>query len=212
VEWSVQYQISNTKDYLFNVRSVTTNLHDISLAVMREVIGDKTVTEVLTTGRLDIQNEALDMMQKILNNYNMGVKLVSLNLQDVDPPEQVKPSFNDVNSAKQESEQVTNEAWKEYNKVIPEARGKAEQTLANAQAYKQDVVNHALGDSKRFLSFYEEYKKAPDITRRRLYFEKMRDVLQKAKAVYIVDPEIKNVVPLLNTADFSSTTSSGRNQ
>lgn len=201
VEWIVQFQISEAKNFLFNVRNVPVNLYDITLAVMREVIGDKTVTEVLTTGRLDIETEAFTMMQKILDDYKMGIKLVALKLQDVNPPESVKPSFNDVNSAKQESDQYTNEAWREYNKIIPEAKGKAEQTIADAQAYKADVVNRALGDSKRFTAFYEEYKKASDITKQRLYFEKMRDVVGKAKAVYVVDPDVKGVMPFLNLSE-----------
>lgn len=198
VEWTVQFQISNARDFLFNVRNVPANLYDISLAVMREVVGDKSVTEVLTTGRLDIETEALAMMQKILDEYKMGINLVAMKLQDVNPPDPVKPSFNEVNSAKQESEQYTNEAWKEYNKVIPEARGKAERTIADARAYKADVVNRAEGDAKRFLSMYEEYKKAPDVTKKRLYFEKMRDVLSRAEAAYVMDPDADSVLPLLN--------------
>lgn len=198
VEWIVQYQISNAKDFLFNVRHVPRNLEDITQAVMREVIGDRTVTEVLTTGRLDIENEASQKMQNIIDEYHMGIKLVALKLQDVNPPDKVKPSFNEVNSAKQEAEQMVNEAWKEYNNIIPEARGKADETIANAKAYKQDIVNKAKGDSQRFLSFYEEYRKAPEITKKRLYFEKLREVFQNAKQVYIVDPEVKGLVPFLN--------------
>jgi membrane protease subunit HflK len=205
VEWIVQFQISNAREFLFNVRNVPENLHDISLAVMREVVGDKSVSEVLTTGRLDIESEAMVMMQKILDNYKMGINLVALKLQDVNPPAPVKPSFNEVNSAKQEAEQYVNEAWKGYNKVIPEARGKSDQTVADAQAYKQDLVNHAEGDSKRFASLYEEYKKAPDITKKRLYFEKMRDVMRRAKAVFVVDPTVKSLVPVLNMSAMEKT-------
>lgn len=198
VEWTVQFQIANAKDFLFNVRSVPINIYDISLATMREIIGDKSVTEVLTTGRLEIEVEALNMMQKILDEYKMGINLVAVKLQDVNPPDPVKPSFNEVNSAKQEAEQYTNEAWKEYNKVIPEAKGKAEQTLADALAYKTDKINRAEGDAKRFSAFYEEYKKAPEVTKKRLYFEKMSAIFKKAKAVYLVDPEVKGIVPFLD--------------
>lgn len=198
VEWTVQFQISDAREFLFNVRNVPANLYDISLAVMREVIGDKSVTEVLTTGRLDIEVESLTMMQKILDDYHMGIELVAVKLQDVNPPDPVKPSFNEVNSAKQESEQYTNEAWKAYNKVIPEARGIAEQTIADARGYKADVVNRAEGDAKRFLALYEEYKKAPEVTKKRLYYEKMRLILANAKSVYIMDPDANNLVPLLN--------------
>lgn len=198
VEWIVQYQIADAKEFLFNVRNVPVNLFDLSQAVMRKVVGDHTVTEVLTTGRLSIENQAFEEMQKILDEYKMGIKLVALKLQDVNPPDVVKPSFNEVNSAKQEAEQMTNDAWKEYNKVIPEARGKADQTIAGAQAYKRIVIDSAKGESNRFLSMYEEYRKAPEITRQRLYYEKMSEVLGKAEQIYIVDSDVKGILPLLS--------------
>lgn len=198
VEWVVQFQISDAKNFLFNVRNVGVNMFDISQAVMREVIGDRTVTEVLTTGTSEIENTALENMQKILDDYKMGIKLVTIKLQDVNPPEPVKPSFNEVNSAKQEAEQAVNDAWKEYNKVIPEARGKADRTIADAEAYKAELVNTAKGDAERFRSLYKEYSKAPDITRKRMYFEKMATVLKKSGDVTIIDPEFRNMIPLLN--------------
>lgn len=198
VEWVVQFQISDAKDFLFNVRSVGVNMVDISQSVMREVVGDRTVTEVLTTGTTEIEEEALMRMQKILNDYKMGIQIVTIKLQDVNPPESVKPSFNAVNSAKQEAEQAVNEAWKNYNTIIPEARGKAERSIADALGYKAQVVNQAIGDAKAFLAVYEEYKKAPDVSRQRLYFEKMGSIMQNAKSVTVIDPELKNVLPLLN--------------
>lgn len=198
VEWIVQYQISDAKDFLFNVRHVPVNLDDISQAVMRLVVGDHTVTEVLTTGRLSIETQAFEEMQKILNEYHMGIRLVALKLQDVNPPDVVKPSFNEVNSAKQEAEQMINDAWKEYNKIVPEARGKAEQAIANAQAYKAMAIDSAKGESQRFLSLYNEYRKAPEITRQRLYYDNLGEVLKKAEKVYVIDEDIKGLLPLLS--------------
>lgn len=198
VEWIVQYQIADAKDFLFNVRNVPINLFDLSQAVMRKVVGDHTVTEVLTTGRLSIETQAFEEMQQILDDYKMGLKLVALKLQDVNPPDVVKPSFNEVNNAKQEAEQMINDAWKEYNKVVPEAKGKADQTVAGAQAYKRTMIDSAKGESNRFLSLYEEYRKAPEITRQRLYYDKLGEVLSKANRVYIVDSDVKGLLPLLS--------------
>lgn len=198
VEWEVQFKISNAKDFLFNVRNVAGNLFDISQAVMREVIGDRTVTEVLTTGTSAIEEETEDRMQKIIDEYNMGIKIVKVLLQGVNPPEKVKPSFNEVNSAKQEAKQAINEAERDYKNIIPEARGKAEKTIADAEAYKTELVNTAEGDANRFQSMYQEFKKAPQVTKKRLYFEMMQRVLNDAKDVTIIDPEFKNLVPLLN--------------
>jgi membrane protease subunit HflK len=198
VEWIVQYQIADAKNYLYGVVNVNQNLYDISLAVMREVVGDRSVNEVLTTGRTEIETEAQDKMQAILDTYKMGIKLVTLKIQDVNPPDSVKPSFDEANSAKQDAEKIANEAWREYNRVIPLAKGQASQAIADAQAYQADIVNRAQGDATRFLSFYEEFKKAPAVTRERLYFEKMKKIIENAKSVYVVDPAVKGIVPLMN--------------
>lgn len=198
VEWTIHYQIRDPKEYLFNVRDVRANLRDISQAVMREVIGDRSITEVINIGRVEIAAEAMQKMQKILDEYKMGIKIDKFLLQNVTPPEAVKASFNDVNSAKQEAEQVKNEAMTQYNNVIPKAKGSAEQVISNAKAYKMDLVNRAEGDAKRFAAFYEEYKKNPEITRQRLYFDKLKSIFKKAKSVYVVDPDVKGIVPLMN--------------
>lgn len=198
VEWTIHYQIRDPKEYLFNVRDVRANMRDISQAVMREVIGDRSITEVINIGRVEIADEAMLKMQGILDGYKMGIRIDKFLLQNVTPPDEVKASFNEVNSAKQEAEQIKNEAMTQYNNIIPKAKGSAEQVVSNAKAYKADLVNHAEGDSKRFAAFYEEYKKAPEITRQRLYFEKLKGVFKKAKQVYIVDPNVKGIVPLMN--------------
>lgn len=198
VEWAIHYKITNAKDYLFSVRNVDKNLEDISQAVMREVVGDRSITEVINIGRTEIAAEARDKMQKIIEKYKMGVMLDKFYLQNVTPPDEVKPSFNEVNSSSQEANQVINEAMTQYNNVIPKAKGRKDQTIANAKAYKTDIVNRAIGDSKRFTAFYEEYKKAPEITRQRLYFDKLKGIFKKAKTVYVVDPAVKGIVPLMN--------------
>lgn len=197
LSWIIQYQIKNAKDYLFNVDHVDVNLYDISQAVMREVVGDRTVNEAITEARDEIEVSALKQMQEIVDSYNMGISLVALKLQDVTPPEKVKPSFDDVNAAVQDASQIANMANKQRQKVLQEERGKAEQNIKNAEAYKVDVVNRAKGDASRFAALYEEYKKDPEVTKKRLYFDSLKEVLKKTDKVYVVDPDVKSVVPLL---------------
>ncbi len=196
VEWMVQYEISDPSKYLFRVKNVTKAIRDVSMSVMRRVVGDRLVGEVLTVGRTEIALEAKDLMQQTLNKYDLGVHLTTVELQSVTPPDPVKSAFNDVNSAKQEQEQAINAAEREYNRVIPEARGKAEQLLADSEAYAIDKVNRAQGDAERFLSMLSEYKKAPGITEKRLYLETMEEVLTKVKSLTVVDKEAKGLLPI----------------
>lgn len=198
VEWITQFQISDPQKYLFNVRYPIENIRDISEAVMRRVVGDRLVNDVLTVGRTEIAAQAQTLTQEILDRYNMGVRVVSIKLQDVNPPEPVKPSFNEVNEAKQEQEQAINQAEKSYNKVIPEARGKAEQEIAAAEGYAAESVNHARGDAERFQAILKEYKKAPRVTRERMYIETTEKVYKRMKQVTVVDPKIKGLLPIFS--------------
>lgn len=197
VTWIIQYQVKDAREFLFNVRNVRENLYDLSQAVMREVVGDRTVSEAISSGRLEIEALAQESMQKILDDYKMGIRLVALKLQDVYPPEKVKPSFDEVNSAVQDAKQIANIAEKQRQKLIQEEKGKAEQMIKNAEAYKVNLVNRAKGDTDRFLALYNEYKKAPNLTKKRLYFDSMQTVLNKTDKVYIVDPSVKSLMPLL---------------
>jgi membrane protease subunit HflK len=198
VEWIVQYKIKDAYQFTFRVRDVRGTLRDLSEAVMRKVVGDHSVTEVLTVGRERIQLQAKDEMQLLCNRYQMGIEVLQLVLQDVNPPEAVRDSFNEVNQAIQERERAINQAWASYNSVIPEAEGKAEQTLQSAEGYATERVNNARGEVQRFLAIESEYKKAPAVTRSRLYLETIANVLPKAKKRVIVDDSLKNVLPLLN--------------
>ncbi|OGS00811.1 MAG: HflK protein, partial [Elusimicrobia bacterium RBG_16_66_12] len=171
VEWIVQYQISDPKKYLFNAREVLKNMRDISQSVLRRVVGDRIVSQVLTTGRVEIAEEAQRLTQEVLDRYDIGVRIVTVKLQDVNPPESVRPAFNEVNAAKQEQEKAINQAEREYNTVIPEAIGKAEQTVRNAQGYATAAVNRAEGDATRFRAVLGAYQTAPTVTRSRLYLE-----------------------------------------
>jgi len=196
VEWIVQYQISDPKKFLFNTREVLKNLRDVSQSVMRRVVGDRTVNEVLTTGRVEIADEAHRLTQEVLDRYDIGLRIVTVKLQNVNPPEPVKPAFNEVNAAKQEQEQAINQAEREYNKVIPEARGKAEQAIRDAQGYATAAVNRAEGDAARFRSMLAAYRTAPAVTRTRLYLETMEELYGRFKALTIVDKGVQGLLPV----------------
>jgi membrane protease subunit HflK len=198
VEWVVQYRIVDPYRYLFRVRNVRETFRSMSEAVVRKVIGDRTVNEVLTVGRQEIADLVEQNLQALCDQYETGIKVDQVVLQDVNPPDAVKPSFNEVNQAQQEREKLINEAQSEYNKVIPRARGEALQTIEEAEGYALNRVNTARGDSARFVAMFEEYRKAPEITRRRIYLETMNRVLPHVSQKVVVDSDLKNLLPLLN--------------
>lgn len=197
VEWIVQYRISDPVQYLFKVRGVPETLRDIAEASMRQIVGDRSVTEVLTVGRREVADEAQLVMQKILDEYETGIQIETVNLKDVNPPDPVKPSFNEVNEAKQEKERLINEAWSEYNKAVPAAEGEAERVIRDAEGYALARVNRSQGDAERFVAVWREYSRARDVTKRRLYLETMSEVLPQIPEKFVIDPELKNLIPLL---------------
>ena len=198
VRWIVQFKIKDPVKLLFATRHPEDNIHDISEVVMRRFVGDYSVDEVLTTKREEIDDLAQQEIQRILDNYNVGVHIVTVKLLDVNPPETVKSAFNEVNEAKQEKEKMINQAWEAYNKVIPKAKGTAEKTIREAEGYATDKINRSKGESERFLATLEEYKKAPEITKKRLYLETLMQVLPNAKEKYIIDSQQKSILPLLD--------------
>jgi membrane protease subunit HflK len=198
VEWVVQYRIVEPRLFLFHVRNVQDTFRDLSEAVMRRVVGDRTVNEVLTVGRQEVADLVEQELQVLCENYEMGVKVEQVVLQDVNPPDPVKPSFNEVNEAQQEREKLINEAQSEYNKVIPRAKGEAEQVIAQAEGYQLKRVNRAQGEASRFNALYAAYTLAPEVTRKRLYLEAMASVLPRVENKIILDGDMKGVLPLLN--------------
>lgn len=198
VRWVVQFKIKDPLKLLFATRNPLVNIRDISEVVLRRLIGDFSVDEVLTIKREEIDYLAQQEIQKILDSYEVGIQVVTVKLMDVNPAEKVKPAFNEVNEAKQEKEKMINQAWEKYNKAIPRARGEAEKTIHEAQGYAKDKINRAKGESERFLAVLTEYKKAPDITKKRLYLETMMEVLPKAKEKYIIDATQTSILPLLD--------------
>lgn len=198
VRWIVQFKIKDPARLLFATRNPVDNIQDISEVVMRRFVGDYSVDEVLTTKREEIDDLAQQDIQKILDDYGVGVQIITVKLLDVNPPERVKPAFNEVNEAKQEKEKMINQAWEAYNKVIPKARGTAEKTIREAEGYAIDKTNRAKGESERFLATLKEFRKAPDITSKRLYLETLNDALPKAKEKYIIDSKQTSILPLLD--------------
>ncbi len=197
VEWVVQYRIDNPYNYLFKVRNPEVTLRDVSESAMRQIVGDRTVNEVLTVGRAEISAKLQDLMQQICREYSIGVKIEQVVLQDVNPPEPVKAAFNAVNEAQQEKETLINQAKAEYNKVIPKAAGQAKETIQMAEGYATERVNNAKGDVARFNALYGEYVKAPEVTRRRIYLETMETVVPRLGQKIITDQNGSNVLPLL---------------
>jgi len=198
VEWIVQYRINDPFKFLFRVRRVRETFRDMTEATLREIVGDRTVNEVLTIGRQEIETVAEEKLQILCNQYDTGITVDKVVLQDVNPPDFVKPSFNEVNQAQQEREKLINQARSEYNRIIPKARGEAEETIQNAEGYALDRVNRAKGEAARFSSLYAEYRKAPEVTRRRMYLETLGEILPKAGRKIIIDEEAKGFIPLLD--------------
>src|SRR6185295_9383769 len=180
VEWIVQFRIREPRQFLFHVRDVPATFRYMSEAAMRQVVGDHSVDEVLTIGREAIALQAKEELQRLCNLYGIGIEVQQLVLQDVNPPDPVKPAFNEVNQAIQEKERAINDAWADYNKAVPRARGEAEQAVRSAEGYAVERVNNAQGDARRFEAFYEEYRKAPAVTRKRIYLETMGTLIPKA--------------------------------
>jgi modulator of FtsH protease HflK len=197
VEWTAQFRVRDPYKYLFKVRNVRKTFRDMNETVMREVIGDRSVNEVLTVGRQEIAAEVEQSLQKLCDQYETGIKVEQIVLQDVNPPDPVKPSFNEVNQAQQEREKLINEARAGYNQIIPRAKGQAQQTMEQAQGFATDRVNRARGDAELFIQVHAAYQRAPEVTRRRMYLETMGKVYPKVKKKIVLDDSLKGVVPLL---------------
>jgi len=198
VEWVVQYRISDPAKFLFEVRNPRGTLRHASESVMREVVGDRTVDEVITVGRQEIETEALTKLQALSTKYAMGISIDQVQLKNINPPQPVQASFNEVNQAQQEKEKLINEARRDYNKVIPLAEGEKDQRIREADGYRLKRINEAEGDVARFSALLAEYIKAPEVTRRRIYIETMQEVLPQVRSKIIVDEHASGILPLLN--------------
>ncbi|TVR36149.1 MAG: FtsH protease activity modulator HflK [Balneolaceae bacterium] len=211
VEWVVQYRISDPYNYLFKVRNPEKTLRDMSEAAMRQVVGNRTVNEVLTIGRAAVALRVQEILQELNIEYETGVRIDQVVLQDLNPPDPVKPSFNAVNEAQQQRETLINQARSDYNRVIPRARGEAMQTIQQAEGYAVNRTNTALGEVAAFNAVHLEYQRAPEITKRRIYYETMQELLPKLGNKIITDQDGANVLPLLQM-QMNSTNPATQNQ
>ncbi len=198
VEWIVQYRIEDPYKFLYKVRNAVQTFRDMNEAMMREVVGDRSVNEVLTIGRVEIATTVSQKLQEMCDQYETGIKVDQVVFQDVNPPDPVKPAFNEVNEAQQEREKLINQARSEYNKVIPKARGDAQRVIEEARGYAVKRVNEAKGEANRFNSIYREYIKAPEVTRQRIYLETMNEIMPKVGRKLITDQDAAGILPLFD--------------
>ena len=198
VEWIVQYKIASPEKFLFHFRDIEATLRLMAEATMRTVVGDHSIDELLTGGRENVERHAKQLLMELNKQYDTGIKIQHVKLQDVNAPDPVKPALRAVEEAKQERERFINVAWAQYNKVIPNAKGLAEQTIQEAEGYAIARINQAEGDAKRFSDLYKEYRKAPDVTRTRLYLEALTKTVKQSQNKIFIDADVKNLMPLLN--------------
>lgn len=197
LEWVVQYQIADPFKYVYRIRDRQETIRDVSEAVVRRIVGNNNVTRVLTTGRAFLADKVQQEMQQILNSYDIGIRVVTVNFQDVNPPEKVKAAFNEVNEAEQQKESMIQKARAQYNQEVPKAKGQAKSTVLEAKGYAQERINRAKGETRRFLDLLKEYDKAPQVTRQRLYLETMEKVLPRTQDVYVFSNQEQGALPLL---------------
>lgn len=187
VEWIVQYRIKDARSYLFNIREPGQTIRDASQAVMRQLVGNGSVDEVITIGRIEYEIAAKEALQALLDEYETGIHIVTVKLQSSNPPQKVRSAFNEVNKSLQQKEQRVNEAMKAYNETVPKTKGEAQKLIETAKGYAAERVNRALGDIAKFEKIFEQYVKAPDITKQRMYLETMTKLLPKIPEKWIIE-------------------------
>ncbi len=197
IEWIVQYQIADPYKFLFNIKDPEETIRDLAEAMVRKVVGNSNVSEVLTTARAEGAGNVQKELQAALNEYDIGVRIVTVKFQDVNPPDPVKAAFNEVNEAEQQKESLVLQAREQYNREVPKARGVARSTILEAEGYAIERINEAEGETNRFLALLTEYRKAPEVTRRRLYLETLEEVLPRLEEIYIMDEKGSGALPLL---------------
>ncbi len=197
VEWIVQFQVSDPFKYIFKIKDPIGTIRDIAEAMVRKTIGNADVTQVLTTDRAALADQIQQALQATLKQYDIGIRIVTVKFQDVNPPEAVKDAFNEVNEAEQQKESLIFQAREQYNREVPKARGEAKRALQEAQGYAVERINKARGETNRFVALLTEYRKAPTVTRRRIHIETMEQVLPKLDETYIMDDKNGGLLPLL---------------
>ncbi len=198
VSWIVQYRIKDPKKYLFAIRDPEKAIWDLSQSVMRDIVGDRYADDVLTGGRTEIGNQMQVELQTLLDQYDTGIGIHTVQMKDINPPDPVRPAFNEVNEARQQKERMINEAQEAYNREIPKAKGDAKRIVSEAEGYATEIVNRADGEAKRFISVLTSYRQAQEVTKRRMYLDALRDLVAKAAKVYVVDDKVKGILPHLS--------------
>lgn len=209
VEWVVQFRIGDPMLFLYSMRDPVQTLRDISESVMRRAVGNRLGSEVLTTARVEISNTVRDEVQQAMERYQTGIRVVTVEMQDVVPPMAVRPAYNEVNEARQQREKMINEAMKELNQKVPLAQGQAARTIAEAEGYAAERINRAHGETARFRSILAEYRNAPEVTRARMYLEALHAALPKASAVVVAQPGQTGPIPLYHLTPKPETKSTG---
>ncbi|MDR0443886.1 MAG: FtsH protease activity modulator HflK [Treponema sp.] len=198
VEWIIQYRIVDSKAWVFNVMEKEKTISDVSRSAINMLVGDRAIMDIMSPERSAIEIAGADIMNETFRSYGLGINVIAVKLQNIDPPAGVQEAFDDVNKAIQDMNRLINEGQQVYNEEIPKARGEAERMVQVAQGYKSERVNRANGDVARFISVYDEYRRSPDVTRQRLYYEMIEEVFKDAQGVTIIDRRLTNFLPMMN--------------
>jgi membrane protease subunit HflK len=198
IEWIIQYRVDDARAWVFNVRERRETIRDVSRSVINMLVGDRAIMDIMGIERSAIESEALDLMNTTFRDYGLGINVIAVRLQNVTPPAGVQQAFEDVNRAMQDRERLINEGQQSYNEEIPRARGEAQRLIQVAEGYATERVNRARGDVARFNSVLEEYRRAPEVTRQRLYYEMIEEVFKNEDGMTIIDRNLRNFLPLMD--------------
>ena len=209
IDFTVLWKISDAGRFLFNIRDPEATVKITAESAMREIIGRTDIQPALTEARQDVEIKTRELLQSVLNDYEAGIEITQVQLQEVQPPAQVIDAFNDVQRSLQDRDRLRNEADAYRNRVLPEARGEAQRLIQQANAYKERLVNEADGEAKRFISVYEAYKQNPEVTRRRMFLETMQNVFSETDKVIIDSGEGNAPIPYLPLNELQRRSSGG---
>ncbi|HCC36413.1 MAG TPA: FtsH protease activity modulator HflK [Treponema sp.] len=198
MEWVIQYRIVDSRAWVFNVQDQSRTIRDVSRSVINMLVGDRAIMDIMSPERSAIEIAGADLMNETFNNYGLGIHVIVVKLQNVDPPAGVQEAFDDVNKAIQDMNRMINEGQQVYNEEIPKARGEAERLVQIAQGYAAERVNRAQGDVARFNAVYEEYRRSPEVTRQRLYYEMIEEVFKDEQGMNVIDRNLRNFLPMMN--------------
>jgi membrane protease subunit HflK len=198
VEWIIQYRVVDPKAWIFNVNERTKTIRDVSRSAINMLVGDRAIMDIMGPERSAIEAAGAEFMNETFRGYGLGIDVIAVKLQNIDPPAGVQEAFDDVNKAEQDMNRLINEGQQVYNEEIPRARGERERIIQEAMGYAAERVNKAAGDVARFNSVYEEYRRSPDVTRQRLYYEMIEEVFKDDEGTVVIDRNFDNFLPLRN--------------